>query len=97
MGAMLGVVCGTCNEGFEAQLGAGMRAVATRCDACGAESAEPHLLFEGGQHGSTSAPEQCECGGTFSADAPFRCPSCGAAYSEDALRELEVTIVGLWD
>jgi hypothetical protein len=97
MGEMLGVVCGTCNEEFTAHIGAGMRAVATRCNACGAESSEPHAFLDAGQDGANHIAERCECGGTFSADAPYRCPNCSATYSEEELRDLEPTIVGLWD
>ena len=97
MGETLGVTCGACSHGFDVDIGAGMIAVAARCDRCGAEGSVPSPLASGDWAGDDTSTESCECGGTFDVDAPFRCPHCGATYSEDELRGLPTTMFGLWD
>ncbi|MFM7068011.1 MAG: hypothetical protein ACKOYM_00995 [Actinomycetes bacterium] len=76
-----------------------MHSVTTRCDRCGDDSSEEHFWFRGspGDSVSDDAAERCKCGGTYTVDGPFRCPHCRTLYNEAELRELEVTMFGMWD
>jgi hypothetical protein len=95
MGTGLTVSCDGCGEEFSATLGAGFMGVQTRCTECGESSFAPHPWMASDD--DPPAPERCECGGTFSSDAPVRCPGCAKAFTEAELRDLEVGSMLLWD
>ena len=74
MGHTYSVICNECGGRFEVSEGSGMIAMPFHCERCGKE-----WWWEfgpGGPMGKEAEPPRCECGGTFDADAPPRCPEC---------------------
>ena len=81
-------ICNRCGEKFHVNEGPGMLAMPFRCEQCGRE-----WWWEfgsGGPMGKTAAPPRCDCGGSFSADAPPRCPVCRSPEFEQDPDENEV-------
>lgn len=74
MGHTFEAICKACETRFEVSEGSGMIAMPYHCENCGKE-----WWWEfgpGGPTGKEPNPPTCECGGTFSLDAPPRCPAC---------------------
>lgn len=74
MGRGYDVICSQCETRFSVNEGSGMIAMPFHCDGCGKE-----WWWEFGPAGpmdKTATPPPCECGGTFTVDAPARCPQC---------------------
>lgn len=76
MGYGYDAICKACETKFEVNEGSGMNAVPFHCERCGKEWWWEFGL--GGQDGKEAKPPPCDCGGTFSVDAPARCPKCGS-------------------
>lgn len=77
MGYGYDAICTACGTKFEVNEGSGMIAMPFHCERCGKE-----WWWEfgpGGPMGKEANPPACDCGGTFSADAPARCPNCGSS------------------
>lgn len=74
MGYGYEVICKACGAGFQVSEGSGMIAMPFHCARCGKE-----WWWEfgpDGPMGKEADPPRCECGGTFTLDAPPRCPEC---------------------
>jgi hypothetical protein len=73
MGVGYQAICNRCDEKFPVHEGSGMIAMPFHCNTCGRE-----WWWEFGSGGPLGEPEPpgCECGGTFTASAPSRCPRC---------------------
>ena len=73
MGHGYDAICKGCGTKFEVNEGSGMIAMPFHCDRCGKE-----WWWQFGPGGPTGEanPPRCECGGTFTMDAPPRCPNC---------------------
>lgn len=72
-------VCKECGTQVEVNEGPGMSSMPLRCDRCGKEWWWDFGV--GGPMGEPNPPT-CECGGSFSEDAPPRCPSCHSTELE---------------
>lgn len=74
MGYGYDVICKACGTKSQVSEGSGMNAMPFHCDRCGKE-----WWWEfgvGGPMGKEANPPPCDCGGTFTAEAPARCPQC---------------------
>jgi DNA-directed RNA polymerase subunit RPC12/RpoP len=78
------VICNECGTKFEVNEGSGMIAMPFHCHRCGKEWWWE--CGEGEPTGKEPEPPSCECGGTFTGDAPPRCPRC---RSKDLRRDPE--------
>ena len=76
MGRGYDVICSNCETSFTVSEGPGMSAMPFRCDRCGNEWW--WNFGPGGPMDKEANPPPCECGGTFTTDAPPRCPECGS-------------------
>ena len=71
MGRTLGIKCPRCGKKFEWSTGSGFLEVAPlHCDKCGKEKEWNKYDMV------TDGDLDCPCGGTFTDDAPIRCPKC---------------------
>lgn len=74
MGRGYEALCKRCGQRAGVHDGPGMGAMPLRCDTCGKE-----WWWEfgpGGPIDKSPEPRACECGGTFTEEAPPRCRSC---------------------
>ena len=77
MGTIYTLRCRKCGHEFQRRYGVGYNGQGTLyCDRCGKAQA---VDFGGGW----VLPPQCECGGTFDADAMGRCPDCGTMLTKE--------------
>lgn len=74
MGRGYGAICNVCGTTFEVNEGPGMIAMPLHCDTCGKEWW--WHFGPGGPMDKEPNPPSCDCGGTFTEDAPRRCPNC---------------------
>lgn len=76
------VICVACETKSHVSEGSGMVAMPFHCDRCGKEWWWE--FGEGGPFGKSADPPPCDCGGSFSVEAPARCPKCGSTeYRQD--------------
>ena len=76
MGRGFDAICNQCGTKFQVNEGSGMIAMPLHCDNCGKEwwwNFGPQ-----GPMGKEMPAKACACGGTFTLDAPPRCPNCGS-------------------
>ncbi len=73
MGESYTAICQECEVRFEVNQGPGMSTMPLHCDSCGRER-----WWEFMEKIPLDDPPDwtCKCGGTFSTDAPPRCPKC---------------------
>lgn len=73
MGRGYDAICHDCGSKFSVHEGSGMIAMPFHCERCGKE-----WWWEFGPGGPVgdANPPPCDCAGSFSIDAPVRCPSC---------------------
>ena len=77
MGIIYMIKCQRCGHEFQRHYGVGFFGQGTLyCDRCG----RPRVVDFGG---GWDTPPQCECGGTFDADAMGKCPNCGALLTKE--------------
>jgi predicted Zn-ribbon and HTH transcriptional regulator len=81
MGHGFGVICKECGTKFQVNDGPGMIAMPFRCDRCGKEWWRRYPQ-EGPLEGNPNPPT-CDCGGTFTTEAPPRCPNCRSSEHEE--------------
>ncbi len=96
MGSSYAATCNACGHEFEFNDGPSMMAAQLRCDQCGKDEwirldAMPPAL-RSYDYDPADDPDskvnKCRCGGTFTQEAPPRCPRCRSAdlkYNENAL------------
>lgn len=81
--------CTQCNSTFNIREGDGMQFRLLRCVQCGRErevGADKMCSIrtvERGHRLVETILDRCLCGGSFTADAPPRCPECSSADIED--------------
>ena len=73
-------ICKECGTRFSVSDGPGMVAMPYHCDRCGKEwwwEFKAKIPLDGTAH-----PPTCDCGGTFTSDAPPHCPKCRSTELE---------------
>lgn len=89
MGQTLTIKCPECGNQFKWKSGPGFIVVETlHCDRCGKEKVRK--MSETFEPGCL----KCSCGGTFTDDAPVRCPKCKNVV-DDVDKHLEAVLC--WD
>jgi predicted Zn-ribbon and HTH transcriptional regulator len=79
MGYGYDAICKECGTKFEVNEGPGMVAMPYHCDRCGKEW---WWEFRSKIPLDEPYPPTCGCGGTFTSDAPPRCPKCRSTSFE---------------
>ena len=76
MGQSFDARCGSCGSVFTARIGGGFTFDLLHCERCGKELVrERHQAMSDGIDDALER-DRCGCGGSFSAEAPPRCPTC---------------------
>ena len=89
MGRTLDVKCPHCGRKFEWNIGSGFLEVEMlHCDKCGREKEWNKFDMV------TDGDLDCKCGGSFTDEAPVRCPECKAVVG-DVEKSTETVV--LWD
>lgn len=88
VGRAYDAICKRCGGKFHVSEGSGMIAMPFHCEQCGQV-----WWWEFGPRrpmGKTAAPPRCDCGGSFTAAAPPRCPLCRSPELEQDPEGTEV-------
>lgn len=89
MGSYTKIKCPRCGKVYEWSEGEGFTTRILHCDRCGKKKQM--------KLNAKYAVEDlvCKCGGSFSEDAPIRCPECKAVF--EWANAGEPLIIGQWD
>jgi hypothetical protein len=80
MGRGYDAICNRCGARFQANEGPDMSFLLYHCTQCGKEQARDFDLGPEGIRESGTYPDHCECGGSYTEDAPPRCPRCHSVH-----------------